>query len=178
MLRIIYRLPVLFLLLVNTVVIAQPKEQQNDEEKYSRKLWYEDWDAGMEAAIKDNKPILVDFYSDGCGACKAMHNKTFTEPGIIKLFKDYWICIRINTSHTDKYGTIDGKKMSYSDLARYYRVRGVPTYVFFDKERKPVQSVLGYKNSELFGFILNYIKEEVYKKGISFKEYRESKTNL
>ncbi|MBT4485220.1 MAG: thioredoxin fold domain-containing protein [Candidatus Latescibacteria bacterium] len=136
-------------------------------------IWYDDWDAGIAVARTEKKPVLVDFFSDGCGACKAMHEKTFTSPEIKNRFTKDWVCIKINTFHGYKRGTFDGKILSYNKLAEYFRVQAVPTFLFIDKEGKPVQSVLGYKNSELFGQILDYMKNEVYKKGLSFNKYRE-----
>ncbi len=140
------------------------------------KAWYDDWNKGMAAAKKEKKPILVDFFSDHCGACKAMHTITFTAPEIKKRLSADWINIRINTSHI-KSVTHEGKTMNYLELAKYFRVNGVPTYIFFDKEGKPVQSLFGYRDKKLFGPILDYMKDEAYKKGITFKEYSKSKEN-
>ncbi|MFC1528547.1 thioredoxin family protein [Candidatus Latescibacterota bacterium] len=137
-------------------------------------IWYDDWDSGIAVAKAEKKPVLVDFSSDGCGACKAMHEKTFTSPEIKKRFTKDWICIKINTFHGYKRGTFNGKTLSYNKLAEYFRVQAVPTFLFIDRGNNPVQSVLGFKNSELFGIILDYMKDETYKKGITFKEYREA----
>ncbi|MBN1293970.1 MAG: thioredoxin family protein, partial [Candidatus Latescibacteria bacterium] len=99
--------------------------------------WYENWDEGMEAAKTENKPVLIDFMSDHCGACVAMEKNTFAAPEIKERLMSGWICIKINTSHSGKEGTFDGKTMNYYKLSKYFRVTGVPTFVFLDKELKP-----------------------------------------
>ncbi|MBT4363621.1 MAG: thioredoxin family protein [Candidatus Latescibacteria bacterium] len=136
--------------------------------------WYEDWDEGMAKANKQKKPILVDFYTNSCPGCEAMHKTTFTSPEIKKRLAADWISIKINLSNTHKKCTYDSKSMNYYKLGKYFRITGVPAFIFFDREGKPVQSVVGYKDKDLFGSILDYMKDEAYKKGISFKEYRKS----
>ncbi|MFC1693060.1 thioredoxin family protein [Candidatus Latescibacterota bacterium] len=143
----------------------------------SSKVWYDNWDEGMAAAKKEKKPVLVDFISDHCSACVSMDKHTFSAPEIRERLTADWVCIKVNTFHSQKSGTFDGKVMNYLKLSKYFRIVGVPTFIFFDKEGKPVQSLVGCKDKELFGHILDYMKDEAYKKGISFKEYRENKSS-
>jgi len=55
----------------------------------------------------------------------------------------------------------------------------VSCITFIDKNGKPVQIISGrklldfYKDDTFLGFILDYMRDETYKKGISFREYRE-----
>jgi len=152
------------------IVLAE--EQSTSD---SSSVWHENWDEGVSAAKREKKPILVDFMSYSCGACVVMDEKTFAAPEIKKLLSADWVCIKVNTHHRHKSGTFDGKTMNYFQLAKYFRVSAVPTFLFIDKEGKPVQSLVGYQDKELFGDILDYMKDEAHKRGIPFEEYRKSK---
>ena len=152
-----------------------PKQPQKNNEI---NIWYGDWDEGITKAKAEKKPVLIDFVSDHCPGCELMDKETFAAKEIKDRLKQDWVSIRINVAHIHRNGSWNGKILNYYELSKLFRVTGVPTFVFLDKECKPVQSVAGYKDKDLFGTILDYIKDETYKKGISFKEYRESKTNL
>jgi len=137
--------------------------------------WFDDWNTGMAVARKEKKPVVVDFFSDGCGACKAMHENVFTDAAVKERLAPSWVCISVNTSHGWKSGVWDGESMRYSGLAKHFRVRGVPTFLFIDREGTPVQSVVGYKNAELFCDILDFFAEEAYEKGVTFKVFRQAR---
>src|SRR6187431_3129407 len=65
--------------------------------------------------IKSEKPVLVDFYADWCGPCKAM------EPvikDVAKLVKDQFRVVKVD---------IDKQTQTASD----YQISGVPTFMIF-----------------------------------------------
>ena len=137
--------------------------------------WFDDWNDGMKRAKDEKKPIFVNFYSEHCGACKAMEVNTFSAIDVKQRLDDDWISIRINTHNHEKSGDYDGKSMKYTELSKYFRVTAVPSFIFFDKNGTPVRSVVGYKKSSEFALILDYMKDEVYKKGITFSEFKNMK---
>jgi thioredoxin-related protein len=160
-----------------TVQIAQNTQStqtvQPAEADFS---WYTDWDKGLEAAKKEQKPVIVDFYADWCVYCKKMEKETFTAPEIKKRLAEGWIAIKVDLGIRDKQGTFDGKTMTYPQLASYFGVNGLPTYLFIDKEGKPVYPYPGYVPKEQFGPMLDYFKEELYTKKIKLSDYVESKS--
>ena len=138
--------------------------------------WFTDWDKGIAAAKELNKPVLIDFYADWCHWCKVMDEKTFSAGEIKSRFSDGWITIKINSEDKNKQATFEGNTMSYPELARYFKISGYPSYLFIDKEGTPVTVVSSYIPKERFGPMLDYMKEELYKKEIKFSDYLESKS--
>ncbi|MCE5251178.1 thioredoxin fold domain-containing protein [bacterium] len=137
--------------------------------------WFTDWDKGIEEAKKTKKPVVVDFYADWCVYCKKMDKETFSAPEIKKRLADGWIGIRLNAEKGDLSGTYDGKTMTYPQLTQYFGVTGFPSFLFIDKELKPMRPVPGFIEKDTFGPMLDFIKDEVYKKNVSFQDYMKSR---
>ena len=78
--------------------------------------WYS-YDEGMEIAQEQNKPVMIDVYTDWCKYCKELDRVVYTDPDVIDL-ADKFVCIKFNA---DKH----------RDLAAKYNPTGrVPTIVF------------------------------------------------
>lgn len=138
--------------------------------------WYHDWDAGMEAARKEKKPVLVDFYADWCKWCHVMDEKTFSDPEIKKIFASDWITIRIDTQDMETTGTFKGETLTFRQMSGAFDVTGLPSYLFFDNEGEPVTIIPGYIPKEKFSIILDYFKNELYKKDVNLQEYVKLKS--
>jgi len=126
--------------------------------------WYHDWDEGIAAAVKEKKPILVDFYADWCKWCKVMDDETFSAPEVKKIFASDWVTIRIDTQDTETMGSFKGKTLTFRQMAGAFGVTGLPSYLFIDKEGEPVTIISGYRPKEQFIPMLDYLKNEQYKK--------------
>lgn len=136
-------------------------------------FWTTDWDKAMKAAREQKKPVIVDFYTEWCVWCKRLDEDTYAAPEIMKRFKEGWIGVKVNPEDVTKKGTLDGKTVSYAAIARRFKVGGYPTIVFFDKEGKPVDLgfTVNFVPKEPFGPLLDYVKDELYKKNVSLKTY-------
>jgi thioredoxin-related protein len=57
--------------------------------------WY-GFDEGLAKAKKENKFLLVDFYTDWCGWCKKMDSETYANKNIIKLLNKDFVLVKLN----------------------------------------------------------------------------------
>lgn len=126
---------------------------------------------GLALAEKENKYVLIYFYTDGCSWCKKMEKETFSDEEVKKILSDKFVTIKINARSENKV-VEDGKEISERELATLYQVSGYPTTWFSESNHIRVAPLPGYVTTEQFIPVLNYIGEGWYK-NISFKEYME-----
>ncbi len=123
-------------------------------------VWY-NWEDGYQKAKNENKIILLDAYTEWCGWCKVMDEKTYTVKEVQeKVHKDF-VAVKLNP---ELQGTYNFEDKSYSghDLIKklsHNKFRGYPTTFFvFPKTGKSYMEI-GYKKADVFAKLLDkYVK--------------------
>ena len=122
--------------------------------------WY-GYDEGMAAGKKEGKKILINFFADWCTYCKKMDRETFSKSDVAAYMNENFISIKLNS---------DVEKQ----LSREFRVSGLPTTWFMDKDGEKIQAVPGYLNREMFLAYLKYIQSDSYR-DMTFRTYMSKK---
>jgi thioredoxin 1 len=74
----------------------------------------------LQEILKDEKPVLVDFFAEWCGPCKMM------APELKKLVDSHGDMVRVIKVDVDKN----------PEAAAHYGIQGVPTLILFKKGRQ------------------------------------------
>lgn len=82
--------------------------------------WVHSLDAGLDQALKEKKPVLIDFWATWCKNCLAMNTTTFKNADVLKRLDGY---VKI------KYQAEDPSASPTSEIMEYFGVIGLPTYV-------------------------------------------------
>jgi len=113
----------------------------------------------------DNKKFLVDVYTEWCGWCKVMDNKTFTDPEVIKYLNENFYVVKFDAEQKEPV-TFKGKTFNWEPLGRNgINMLGMellnsrmsyPTLVYLDAKLNPITVSPGYKTPEqLLGELKN-----------------------
>lgn len=91
------------------------------------------WEEAKEKAKDEGMPIFVDAYTTWCGPCKMMNRRVFPRKQVGKFYNENFINFKFDMESKN------GKK-----FRRKYRVKGYPSFYYFDQEGDNVHSKMGY----------------------------------
>ena len=76
---------------------------------------YKDFDQGLEVALTQNKPILLDFTGWACVNCRRMEENIWAAPEVYKLLKERYIIISLYVDDREKLSTDKQFNYKYAD---------------------------------------------------------------
>ena len=126
---------------------------------------------GLEKAAKENKNMIVDFYTDWCGYCKLMDEKTFNNKSVAKKLSEQFITVRINAEDPNESATFKGRTFNNIELTRAFGVTGFPSLAFISPEHEVITVLPGYIPAEQFSYILDYVDQKCWEKKMSLDEF-------
>ncbi len=97
------------------------------------------FDEAKALAAKEHKVIMVDFYTTWCVWCKTLDKNTYSDENVGRITDAKFISVKI-----------DAEKGEGITLAKASKVNGYPTIVFFDKDGKEIDRVVGYEGAAQF----------------------------
>ncbi len=131
------------------------------------------WEEAIEKAQNDPNPkkLFVDVYTDWCGWCKVMDQKTFSHPTIAKYMQEKFYMIKLNAEQREDI-VFNGQTFKYIPQGRrgYHELAAgllqgkmsYPTVVFLNEDLQLLSPVPGYHPPESFLPIATYFGDEHY----------------
>jgi len=128
-------------------------------------------------AKEEGKRLVIMFHQSGCPYCDKMRTRVFPDPKVEAYFSKNFVMIESNIKGNLDVVTPDGKPMSEVKMAKKYRIRATPVFMFFDTEGAQALRLTGFLNADLFVRAGTYVVDGIYKKPekISFYRYLKGK---
>lgn len=118
---------------------------------------FDDYDAGMEYALKNGRPVLIDFSGYGCVNCRKMEGAVFDTPEVERVIKENFVMIKlmvddkaylsepINVKENGRTTVLEtvGDKWSYLQRMKF-SANSQPYYVILDNDGQPLESPYYY----------------------------------
>lgn len=155
----VYMVPGLWGAPLKAVSAFAPPMTTQDLNLYNNEVHakFDDYDAGMEYAKRNGKPVMLDFTGYGCVNCRKMEAAVWTDPKVSKLMTDDYVLItlyvdnkeplpeHIKVMENGKERTLRtvGDKWSYLQRSKF-GANAQPFYVLIDNEGKPLNKSYSY----------------------------------
>lgn len=91
------------------------------------------FDEALTEANKQNKILMVDFYTDWCVWCKELDRKVYTNFEVAEFANNNFINLKI-----------DAEKGAGIELAKSYKIVGYPTILFVNNKKEEIDRIYGY----------------------------------
>lgn len=155
----VYMVPGLWGAPLKAVSAFAPPMQTQDFNLYENEVHakFQDFDAGMEYARQQGKPVMIDFTGYGCVNCRKMELAVWTDPQVSKLLTEDYVLITLYVDEKTKLPepvkvmengkertlrTI-GDKWSYLQRSKF-GANAQPFYVLIDNEGNPLNKSYSY----------------------------------
>jgi len=141
------------------------------------------WMSLAEAEInlkKEKRSVLIDLYTDWCGWCKVMDQKTYSNENVAEYLQNKFYAVRMNAETKEKI-LWNEKSYNYNKAYRanefaVFITKGrleFPTTIIIPADGSEPQAIAGYLEKKDFELIAKYFGEDGYNK-IPFEDYQKA----
>jgi thioredoxin-related protein len=123
----------------------------------STTVYADEWDTALKKAKKEDKPVVLYFFTAHCSYCQAMDKEVLAEKEVSTVLKKNAVYLRIDVEKRE-------------DLARFYGVRGYPTTTLLEPNGQRIAQIPGYIEKNNFKKLLAFVKGKYYKT-MNLKEF-------
>jgi thioredoxin:protein disulfide reductase len=107
---------------------VDPKEVAASVEEKLKSGWHSSLAEGLNVALLEQKPVLIDMWATWCKNCVVMDRTTLADPTVTKAL-DRYVKIKYQAEQLDEYPA--------RALVERFKVVGLPTYVILHPNRAP-----------------------------------------
>ncbi|MDD3037499.1 cytochrome c biogenesis protein CcdA [Bacteroides sp.] len=177
----VYMIPGLWGAPLKAVSAFAPPMHTQDFNLYENEVHpkFKDYEKGMEYALQQGKPVMIDFTGNGCVNCRKMEAAVWTDSKVSNIINDDYVLISLYVDEKEplpepikviengKERTLRtvGDKWSYLQRVKF-GANAQPFYVLLDNEGKPLNKSYAYDEdiSKYIDFLMtgldNYKKEK------------------
>ena len=117
---------------LGVILINSPVNADNQQNNQGVAIsWIPYTEDSLKTALAANKPIIIDFWAEWCGACHELKDKTFSQTEFIELQKNFTLLVLDATEDTPENQKILTK----------YGVQGLPTVYFMNSNGEPLKDL-------------------------------------
>jgi thioredoxin-related protein len=145
------------------------------------------FEQAVEKSKTEKRKIFIDVYTDWCGWCKVMDNKTFTDPQVAQLLNEKFYPVKFNAEQRQDvvyngvtFKFIESGRGGYHQLAASLlnNQLSYPNFVFLSDQFQIIPLIQGYsslpgfRKADEFHLFLSYVGNSHYQK-MTLEDYQK-----
>jgi len=131
------------------------------------------FEAVLNEAQAQDKPILVEIYAPWCPYCQRMQETVYSNAAVREYINANFTYVRLNSDTTAGTHQYRDRTLSTKQLAAVLGAKGVPTTTFLQPDGTPIARQPGFIKRPTFLKIIRYIGSGSYHQQ-SFQEFTDS----
>lgn len=104
-----------------------------------------DFNSGVTRAKATGKPIFLYFGRYGCAWCDHVNRKTFSDPGLKKLYSERYVLVYVDAEGGKRLRLPSGERVTEAELGTRLGAFATPLFVFMTAEGRQVAKIPGFK---------------------------------
>lgn len=128
-------------------------------------------DEASKIAEKTGKKIIVDVYTNWCGWCKIMDQKTFNHPDVIRIINEKYVAVKLNAETRDslvyrgiKFGFNPEKRANQLAYLLLNGKMSYPTTVILNEKSEILSPIAGFIEPSTMIKVLKYFGDDYHLK--------------
>lgn len=139
---------------IGTLIVYSQKKAKNID-----KIEWLTIEEAYKRSQKEPRKMVIDVYTEWCGWCKVMDQKTFTNVQVIDFVGKKFYAVKFNP---EKDPDTMLKGISFKSLVK--GINSYPTTVFLDENYTMIQPISGYLEPRIFHQVVTYFGDDNHKK--------------
>jgi thioredoxin-related protein len=124
--------------------------------------WLEYGEA-LDRAKRENKHLIVDFYTNWCGWCRRMDHDTYGDSAVATYLSAHFVLAKVNAESPKRIKVGESTK-SGIELAREFGVNSFPITWFIKPDGTKIDKLMGYQAPGPFRNVLVFVHERRYER--------------
>ena len=150
--------------------------QHHDMPKWFKESFF-DLEEDVEEAKESNKHVMLFMTLKFCPYCTKMLNNNFVKGSENqKYIQNNFDVIGINIKGAKEIAINDDLSMTEKEYAKHLKVQYTPTIIFLNQNNEVIVRLNGYRSSENFKLVLDFVKHKEYK-NMSLTQYLDKVKN-
>lgn len=149
---------------------SKPEDKSSDKGKSNTQapettqpLQWLDYGKALDRAKREDKHVVVDFYTDWCGWCKRMDHLTYGDATVSDYLRKHFVLAKVN-AESGRVVKIGDEEKTEAQVAREFGVRAFPITWFLQPDGKPIGKREGFVKAPAFMGDLQFVHERQYQK--------------
>ena len=112
---------------------------------------------------KGKQALLLVFEQEGCPACLYMQRDVFTRRDVLALYGKHFVSLSLDVNGAVPLRDLGGREMTEKSYSQTAKVRGTPTFVFYDLKGVEIVRAVGAIKPDEFLVLGQFVASGAYR---------------